>query len=395
MPSRQQGSLVRRARWWAARWYDADGVARLKSGFATKTEAAQFLRGDPSRGVAGELARVEALRRGDVAAVRRADMPTLAELVEEFLAQHNAEANTLRTLRARLRYATEGAALDGKGWKDVRIDRLDAAAIGGWRKRLPERSAYAIHKALRQALHYAVRVKLVDENVACAVPNPEPKRREVPVFESVDELEAVAAKLPAQWAPIPLLVGLTGLRPEEFLALERRDVAGDVVYVRRVFTDGRAKPYGKQSGSLRAVPLPLRAAEAVAALPARLDTPLLFPAERGASGERYCGRCVGRGGQPIRCQHLTLANWRRREWADALAAAKLPYRSPYSLRHSYAAFAIAAGVQLFELARFMGTSVEQIDETYGHPLPDSLDRTRAALNAFVASAAVDVEGLRT
>ena len=28
----------------------------------------------------------------------------------------------------------------------------------------------------------------------------------------------------------------------------------------------------------------------------------------------------------------------------------------------------------------MGTSVEQIDGTYGHPLPDSIDRTKTALN---------------
>jgi hypothetical protein len=30
----------------------------------------------------------------------------------------------------------------------------------------------------------------------------------------------------------------------------------------------------------------------------------------------------------------------------------------------------------------MGTSVEQIDTTYGHLLPDSLDRARAALESF-------------
>ena len=32
----------------------------------------------------------------------------------------------------------------------------------------------------------------------------------------------------------------------------------------------------------------------------------------------------------------------------------------------------------------MGTSVEQIDRAYGHLLPDSIDRTRSALNAFIA-----------
>ena len=58
-----------------------------------------------------------------------------------------------------------------------------------------------------------------------------------------------------------------------------------------------------------------------------------------------------------------------------MRAAGLDHRTPYALRHTFATFAIAAGVSLFELARFMGTSVEQIDRTYGHLLPDSIDRT--------------------
>jgi hypothetical protein len=41
------------------------------------------------------------------------------------------------------------------------------------------------------------------------------------------------------------------------------------------------------------------------------------------------------------------------------------------MRHTFASFAIAAGVSLFYLARIMGTRVEQIDKTYGHLLPDS------------------------
>ena len=38
-----------------------------------------------------------------------------------------------------------------------------------------------------------------------------------------------------------------------------------------------------------------------------------------------------------------------------------------------------------KLSRLMGTSVEQIDRTYGHLLPDSLDRARTALDSFGAS----------
>ena len=46
-----------------------------------------------------------------------------------------------------------------------------------------------------------------------------------------------------------------------------------------------------------------------------------------------------------------------------------------------------SGVELFELARFMGTSVDQIDRTCGHLLPDSRDRARAALDALVTAQA--------
>ncbi len=35
----------------------------------------------------------------------------------------------------------------------------------------------------------------------------------------------------------------------------------------------------------------------------------------------------------------------------------------------------------------MGTSVREIEWTYGHLLPDALDRTRTALDSFIASVA--------
>ncbi|HUJ55566.1 MAG TPA: tyrosine-type recombinase/integrase, partial [Gaiellaceae bacterium] len=137
-----------------------------------------------------------------------------------------------------------------------------------------------------------------------------------------------------------------------------------VVHIRRVYTAGPdVKLVGKNSRSLRAVPLPARALEAFDSTLARLDTRLLFPAALGG--------------------HLNLNTWRSREWRPALKAAGIDSRGPYALRHTYATWSIAAGVSLYELARFMGTSVEQIDKTYGHLMPDAIERTRTRLDAFM------------
>jgi integrase len=189
-------------------------------------------------------------------------------------------------------------------------------------------------------------------------------RVEVQTF-TIDELDAVSAELPPTLRAVPIFAALTGLRPCEWMALERADVdrKAGIVTVRRTVVEGVAKPYGKTDRSLRAVALPTRAAEALDEHTTRLDTRVLFPAARGGP--------------------LALSPFRHREWNPALRAAGVEHRSPYALRHTFASFSIAAGVSLFELSRLMGTSPAMLDRTYGHMLPDALDRARSALDAFV------------
>ena len=67
-------------------------------------------------------------------------------------------------------------------------------------------------------------------------------------------------------------------------------------------------------------------------------------------------------------------------WRPALESAGLdPELTPYAMRHTYASFALDAGVTIFELARLMGKSVKVIDDTYGHLVHGSLDPVRTAL----------------
>jgi hypothetical protein len=53
------------------------------------------------------------------------------------------------------------------------------------------------------------------------------------------------------------------------------------------------------------------------------------------------------------------------------------------MRHTFASWAIAAGPPTFEIAATMGTSLEQLSKTYAHLLPDSADRARVALDAYI------------
>ena len=96
--------------------------------------------------------------------------------------------------------------------------------------------------------------------------------------------------------------------------------------------------------------------EAIATLPPRVDTALLFPAPEGG--------------------HLGIENWRSRAWYPALEAAGISKRGPYHLRHTFATEALAAGVSTFELSRVMGTSLQMIDQHYGHLARDSSIRAR-------------------
>jgi integrase len=132
------------------------------------------------------------------------------------------------------------------------------------------------------------------------------------------------------------------------------------VKVRQSIVDRRLRQYGKTARSRRDVPLTARALAAVGERQPGLNSLLLFPAISGA--------------------HVDLDNWRRREWRPAIVAAGLDGRlTPYGMRHTYASFALDAGVSIFELARLMGTSVRVIDDTYGHLVRGSLDRVRVAL----------------
>ena len=179
-----------------------------------------------------------------------------------------------------------------------------------------------------QALDAAVRWGYMTKNPAKLVGrNRQPAPRSVRVLTRA-ELDAISAELSAIYAPAPIFAAATELRPEEWQALERRDLdrRAGVVNVLRAVSDGEVVELAKTNVSRRQVPLTRRALAALDALPARLDTPLIFPAPKGGL--------------------LKLDNFRRREWALAIEAGAIhaPARI-YDLRSTFASGALAASRQ--------------------------------------------------
>jgi hypothetical protein len=76
--------------------------------------------------------------------------------------------------------------------------------------------------------------------------------------------------------------------------------------------------------------------------------------------------------------------FRHREWTPALRAAGIAHRRLYDCRHTFATWAIEGGIELWYLARVMGTSVVQIKDTYARWLTRTDDQLRAAFDAYDA-----------
>jgi len=268
---------------------------------------------------------------------------TVSQLVDSFLEQHAVDEATTDKLRAQLRRAV---AVFGHR----PIATLTPMELASWRATLPARSRHYLFRAFRQVLEQAVTWEVVDRNPTARIKNRRASvvAREQRPFDTWEEVEAVAAELDARYRAIPVVLAGTGLRPEELFALERRDVdlREGVATIERVYSQRRLKDCKKSTRQRRRVPLRRRVVEAIQAMPPRIDTPLLFAAPRGG--------------------HVDLERFRYREWTPALKAAGIEHRRIYDCRHTFASWAIAGGMQLFYLARIMGTSVAQLDATYGH-----------------------------
>jgi integrase len=362
VPSVQRGVVDKPGKSWRARWYDENGQRCSRAGFATKSAARAF--------ADSKTDEVLAVRRGDPVPTRRKSV-TVADLVDEFLrvreANPDSDPATTRKLRAQLKHARSTMV-------DCLVDELRRPELEAWRFGLPAGSRHDVFRAFRQVLAWGIEQELTTRNPALGIRNPKRKRHErrpIVPFETWEQVDSVVEELDPRYAAIPVVLVGTGLRPEEMFGLERRDVDREagVLHVRRRFTQGVLKQGGKTDGSTRAVPLRQRVRDALEAMPPRIDSPLLFPAPRGG--------------------YIDLEKFRHREWAPALRAAGIEHRRVYDCRHTFATWAIEDGrLSLIRLAKMMGTSVRELEDTYFRWLDRGDEQVRSILDDYDGRAVV-------
>ncbi len=208
MPATQRGHARRLPSGkWQLRYYGADGNRRTGGAFPSKTAALDHYRHVIEPTLNGSSPRAEL---------------TFAELADVYLARHAQirSANTIRALRERL-------ARPLAAFGDVPLRELEGMSgdIADFRATLPPGSwQHDIMRALRQTCAAGVRYGHMARNPAVlAGENPQPPPRPVRVY-SVAELDALEAELGPEYGPIVTFAAATGLRPQEWLPLERRDV---------------------------------------------------------------------------------------------------------------------------------------------------------------------------
>lgn len=242
MPREPTGTVYATRNGYGIRWPE-DGRKYRRVGFATKTEARRW------------YAETVAPRLG-----HRRPSPeiTFDAFCDAFLKRHGATVApaTKRTLEERLAPARDV-------FGEWTLRELEGAAddVAAWRAGLGEGARYRLTSAFRQALSAAVRWGYIVRNPAAdAGKNPQPRAEELLPFTAA-EVDKLAVELGPVFGPLAVFAAETGLRTNEWAALQRRDLdrAGRAVTVQRRYADGVFTPYPKTKRSRRRVPLTARA----------------------------------------------------------------------------------------------------------------------------------------
>jgi integrase len=164
--------------------------------------------------------------------------------------------------------------------------------------------------------------------------------------------------------PMIRLMSDCGLRFGEGMAVERAGLRPGWLRVKTVAHEGQVLPGTKtthhkpEAEQCRDIPLPASTEAKLRALPARIDTPLMFTTPTGKVWRER--------------------NWRRDVWAPTCKATGMDPR-PQEFRASWESILAAAGVDRADLAQYAGHSVATANSHYVQALDRSAEEVRSVI----------------
>jgi integrase len=345
---------------WRARYRDAAGQEHARH-FPRKIDAQRWLDEVTAAVVTGQYVDP------------RAGRITVEEYAARWAASQPWRPKTQRRVDANLRVHVFPV-LGARPVADVRPSDVQAF-VKALSQRLAPGTVRLVYATVRSVFRAAVLDRVITSSpcIRIALPAPGRKTLTIPDAETVHTLSR--ALLP-HWRAVPIAAAGLGLRPAELFGLEVRDVdfLRRTVVVDRQLDEARQRVPLKTPSSYRTVPLPQVVADELARhlAAAGIREGLVFP---------------GADGRPARLNTFTVA-WRRVTAAHGQQGLRL-----HDLRHCYASALIAAGESVKTVQARMGHASAMVTlDVYGHLWPDSEERTRAAVDAWLAPAA---DSLRT
>lgn len=261
-------------------------------------------------------------------------------------------------------------ALGDKKLSGVRPLDIQALYSSLQEKGLSAKTIRHVHTTLSTALTQAVRWRMLVQNPALMVKPPRQERKEMQALSPDEAAQFLKAALQDKWGLVFTLALTTGMRPEEYLGLQWKDVELEkgTVTVQRTLV-WRRKGGGwyfsepKTARSRRTIPLPAsivqgirehrrkQAEQRLKAGPEYQNNDLVFATAEGS---------------PLMPRNLL-----SRHFKPILEQAKLPKTIRlYDLRHSCATLLLAAGENPKVVSERLGHSgVAMTLDVYSHVLP--------------------------
>lgn len=345
---------------WIARYTNAEG-RRVSAGVRERKGDAQKLIDD-------------AYKAMEAAAGRAVDGPeTIREYLPIWLKRYPRSERTDETNRYRIQSALDakvnGTKLGDWPLHDLRREHAKEliAHLLVDQKRAAS-GATGVIRALSVLAEDAITDRLAEHNAFKGVKirandsrvTKPPKKIRVWTF---DQMHAFAAA-GGVWEPLIRIYADCGLRLGEGLPLRRSDLNGAKLTVGRTAHEGTTQAGTKtthgEAIDFRVVPVPPGMLAIIAALPPRIDTPLLFPTQTGKLWRQR--------------------NFYRDVWYPAQEATGMDIR-PHEMRHSWVSHLIAAGVPWPELAKIAGHSLETLIAVYAHDV--GIDEAHDAITAAI------------